>query len=480
MHDGKGGLEHSGGVTYHSTPPFLSSYPHQDRKLEQTWVRDEANHRWTEIPPGHSIPTCGKCAPEELDKDGLQVAFSPPVDIPPASSHLVPSTILPTLAVPSAVPKTVLPRPKPPTPYQLAPPAYTRGDNKSHYWCRFFELDGKGGVEVCGGVHYHSIPPFLSDCPYQDSDTEQTWVRDEANTHWAEIPAGHAIPAYGAPDPEGMDEYGFQVDEGQALIPTGEGEGQAPISTGEGEGQAVSELDESSPSGSDFSADRTVVERKRKREREAGRDDSDTELDDLDADEELRDEVVEESPVAGRRSGAKVSRAKVSRSKKSKGKRPQRHTDDEGTEESGQDGEVEGEGVVAKHVTGHEKEFGAKRSKGKGTNVEGDGDSDGEGDRERGAVQSKPHYTRGRWPKDALARCDAFGDRVAAEARIIAQSLNKDVTEVMLCAGLGLKFGKKGNAWNKYQTWYPDHYPKPTNSSSFIHLSLLPLIIEYI
>ena len=460
-HDGEGGLEHCGGVTYHSSPPFLSGYPHQDRSLEQTWVRDEANHRWTEIPPGHSIPACGKCTPEELDKDGLQVAFSPPVHIPPASSHLVPSTTLPTLAVPSSVPRTVLPRPKPPTQFQLAPPDYTRGDNKSHYWCRFFEPDGKGGVKACGGVHYHSIPPFLSDYPYQDGNMEQTWVRDEANTRWAEIPPGYAIPAYGAPDPEGMDEYGFQADEGQA-----------PVSTGQGDGQAVSERDESSPSGSDFSMHRAVVEMKRKRGREAGGDDSDTELDDLDADEELRDEVVAESPIAGRRSRVRESRAKVSRSRNSKGKRPQRHTDDEGTEESGEDGEVEGEEVVAKHVTGHRKGSGAKRFKGKESNVEGD--------RERVAVQSKPHLTRGRWSNDALAMCNAFGDRVAAEASTIARSLNKSESEVMIRAGLRLKFGKKSSAWNKYETWYPDHHPKPPNSASFIYLSLLPLVVEYI
>ena len=101
---------------------------------------------------------------------------------------------------------------------------------------------------------------------------------------------------------------------------------------------------------------------------------------------------------------------------------------------------MEEEGVIAKHVTRHGKEFGAKRSKGKGTNVE----SNGEG--EKSLIQSKPHYTRGRWPKNGLVRCDAFGDRVAMEARIIAQSLNKDVNEVMLRAGLGLKFGKKNNA----------------------------------
>ena len=89
----------------------------------------------------------------------------PPPTIPPP---LVPSNSVSTSAVPSpAILLLLPPLPPPPlpSPAQLNPPKYTCDNAISQYWMRVLMHDGKGGLEHCSEVTYHSTPPFLSSYP---------------------------------------------------------------------------------------------------------------------------------------------------------------------------------------------------------------------------------------------------------------------------------------------------------------------------
>lgn len=327
-------------------------------------------------------------------------------------------------------------------PYPSAPPKYVGEDGIAHYWIRMFRHNRTGGYEMCGTICYHSSPPMLSDYPHCDRKLEQTWIFDEANKCWADIPLGHSIPAYSE----------FQYDDqDDSLVHIPPACHDSPE-----EDPTPGDVDESTPSGSDFSNDRALVVKKRKREREMGREDSDTELDDLEDDEGLRHEAVPESPVDGRR-----SRRNGANSKKSKGKRPQRYTDDEGTEESGQ----EGEGGIAE--PGRNSKGSMKKRSQRRADVE-----DGGEDRERVQAKSKPYFKRGRLSKSEDAVCEDLGLEVTRLVNEAAQSINKNPSEVVLRAGYGIKPSKKNNAWAKYETWYAETHPKPENSTSFMCLSL--------
>jgi hypothetical protein len=385
---------------------------------------------------------------------------SPPIQSTTVLSPLVQPTTVPSPTDHSTstvdFDRSLMPVPKGPR-HPALPPNYVGEDGVSHYWLRVMAHNGRGGYKRVGTIRYHDMPPMPSEFDHWDRKFEQTWIRDEANDCWAQIPSGHSIPAYSGQ--QGQEDLAYAEGDlvGDFQSDSSSAENFPPASCNAQEENAESDVHESTPSESNFSDDRAAVVKKRKRKRDMGEEDSDTEQDDLEADEELRDEVVPEFPMAGHK-----SRRKGAHSKKSKGKRAQRYTDDEGTDGSGQEGEREG--VVAE--PGRGTEGSTEKSQG-GLDVEGGGE-----DRERVLAKSKSHFKPGRWSKADDEVCQDFGSWVNGKADKISQRIKKNPSEIMLRAGLGIKLGKKNNAWPKFEKWYAEKYPKPPSSMSFTLFSL--------
>jgi hypothetical protein len=141
-------------------------------------------------------------------------------------------------------------------------------------------------------------------------------------------------------------------------------------------------------------------------------------------DEAFMDEAVPESGLAG---GAGT------RTKQSKRSQRQRHGNrDEGGREEVDEEEGDGDEVV-----------------GRGLPTAG----------------TQPHLARGPFSKEAKQRCNDFGRRVIEDADEIARDLNRSRHEVILRAGLGLKYNRAESPWVKYQTWYSVTHPKSGGST---------------
>ena len=159
--------------------------------------------------------------------------------------------------------------------------------------------------------------------------------------------------------------------------------------------------------------------------------------DDIEEDEDLREDVINESPLS---QGEGLPKKKAPKGK-GKGKR--------NDEEVGEVRENAGKGREglpagqALHLTVEDE----------------DEDSDDKDDEESGPLKKKP----GRWPNEALEMCEKLGICVAHDAKQIAEKFGKDVGEVIMRAGLGFQYHKSHSQWQMFQAWYNHMYEKPKN-----------------
>jgi len=253
----------------------------------------------------------------------------------------------------------------------------------------------------------------------QEFQSEYIQVFDEANGIFVPIPHGFVAPSRSAPDddPNHNDE--------DLLAWTDPEPG-------------------STPSGTDFEETQEALLKTRKRKRELGREHSDTERDDMEDNDDLRDDVVDEAfPSPSPRRHKKKAR-------KGKGKGKERARDTSDMSEGVEDEEVDE----------------VRKKKGKEHLTVGQAlhpiDEEDEGD---GEVDDTPRKKKpGRWPKTALQMCEELGTRVTKEAGEIAEKFGKDVSEVIMRAGLGFQFHKVQSQWHLFQVWYNHNYQKPPES----------------
>ena len=184
----------------------------------------------------------------------------------------------------------------------------------------------------------------------------------------------------------------------------------------------------STPTGSDYSESRQVIEKQRKAKRDRGRPHSDTVEEDDEDDADLMDEVVPDtSPKAKskKRSGLhKRTRKKASRV-------------DKGKARAIGEGNVEG---------------------GLGEEDEGDGD-----------VEEVPTWdcVPGPFSAEALAEIQDLRTMVLGRVNVIGRKYRKAPAEIMMRSGFAARLGRKPNRANDFRQHYSLHNTMPPNSVFF-------------
>jgi hypothetical protein len=173
--------------------------------------------------------------------------------------------------------------------------------------------------------------------------------------------------------------------------------------------------DESAGSGSDFSQGRTAQLAKRQKLLSRGRDVSDTEDEDQEAEDEMMDDVVPESPA---RCGASARRPKTYGRSKASPKGPRRDAVEEG---------------------------------------EGDEDD---------ADGGKSRYVTGPLSKEPLQEIQELASRTQKDAEALALKYRKSVRSIMIAAGLSIHQSRRDNFSNKFKIWYSHVHPKPGSKFS--------------
>jgi hypothetical protein len=96
-----------------------------------------------------------------------------------------------------------------------------------------------------------------------------------------------------------------------------------------------------------------------------------------------------------------------------------------------------------------------------------DSDQDEVDDGQEGHTGNKP----GRLPQEAISKAAALGDETYAKASEIAKEYGKDVSTILIAAGLSTKATRGENPWNMYQAWYRVKHPKSPDGESSVVLS---------
>ena len=101
-----------------------------------------------------------------------------------------------------------------------------------------------------------------------------------------------------------------------------------------------------------------------------------------------------------------------------------------------------------------------------GSPKEIDSDQDEVGDEPEAHTGNRP----GRLPQEAINKAAALGDETYAKASEIAKEYGKDVSTILIAAGLSIKATRGENPWNMYQAWYRVKHPKsPDGESSVVY-----------
>jgi hypothetical protein len=66
--------------------------------------------------------------------------------------------------------------------------------------------------------------------------------------------------------------------------------------------------------------------------------------------------------------------------------------------------------------------------------------------------------------KEGVGEIQAFGQRVTDEAKALAAKNGRTVNDVLMLAGLGIRFGRITNPANEYRAWYAMRHPIPKES----------------
>jgi hypothetical protein len=111
-------------------------------------------------------------------------------------------------------------------------------------------------------------------------------------------------------------------------------------------------------------------------------------------------------------------------------------------------------GESAKPFTAKQKGKGRAVDDRKGSDCDRDEDSDPE-------AVAKGHRTPGPMSAEARAEAQALGDDVQSRARALADKYNKPYGSIMLAAGLTIQKARHGqNFSNQFKTWYSAKFPK--------------------
>jgi hypothetical protein len=349
----------------------------------------------------------------------------------------------------------------------------------------FFYRTTNGQRIPDGAATYHGPPPWPG-----DSSNENIYVKQ--NGQRIPIPPGLVAPTYrdldhGEDDDEGDDsgndgyggsdgswrgtgggdggvkvsgeneerDRGSSEEVGEELRKIPESEDTEPESRGGFKSQHLSpEGDqrlgsrESTPSGSDYDTTRKALLNARTAKARRGRECSDTEKDDDEEDEELRNEVVNDSYVSPKSRNRFHTQHRNAHSKSNSSMVGRRVT----AKQRGKRRVVvppgDGDGVPREEVE-------AARSQHSGT---AGGDAGDVRD-----VNAEEDWARAKGPLSAAAKSEiaVFGSRTYDEAKGLAKKYGKDISEVMVQAGLGFRWGRSSQMANQFRRWYSLKFPGP-------------------
>lgn len=184
----------------------------------------------------------------------------------------------------------------------------------------------------------------------------------------------------------------------------------------------------SSPSGSDYAADREARRRRREFYRDRGKSVSDTDEEDVEEDEELELSAVAEH-----------------------GRTPPRFTAKQKGKEKAKPVEVEGE-----EDPGYDEE-----------------------DEEEEAEGEESGNKRGPLSKAAIKEAVQLGKETRKSAEILAKKYGKPVRSIMVSAGLAIQNAREPNFSNLYKVWYAHHHPSPDGSKIYCVFLLICYLIGF-